>query len=107
MIRAPETPLLDYKAEWAMNADRADELRPDGRNPCNGDETIAITTATYITGLGHLTQTTAPTRRRGRTIGLWRSNNTSYSTYHQHEPNLPTSHKPRWEAVGRWKTQTL
>ena len=43
-IRAHVIHLLDYRIVWAMNADHADELRPDGHNPCNGDETIAIAT---------------------------------------------------------------
>ena len=74
-IPVRETPRRVCKVEWAMNVVDADELRPDGRNPCNGDEAIAIATSPYINGVGHLTLTTATTSTQGRKIGLRCPNN--------------------------------
>ena len=64
MARVRVTRLRVYKVEWAM-----------GVQDANGDETIVIATATYITGLCHLTLTTATTSTHGRTIGLRCPNN--------------------------------
>ena len=90
MTRGRVTRRRVYTVEWATNVQDADKLRPDGHNPCNGDETFAIATATYITGLCHLTLTTATTSTHGRTIGMRCPNNapipnlSSARTQHTH-----------------------
>ena len=43
-IQEQETHPLAYNKEWELNSDRADELRPVGHNPCNGDASNSIAT---------------------------------------------------------------